>query len=412
MASTARIDPALLSPNDTFVFEFDYDAPPMRPEQREVCIQWLRSIHFLEPGGRNEINWRVIKEKWIQFSQERSKSVHLRRWQEMFWPWIDGLEGLSERWPAAARTLLNQCADGPDAKAFESFGARWHVEPRRRLHTVWSGLFMFLLYNHPWGGTRELFDMGLYAPIDEDCEVSSQDSLILPGDDSKLSWELGDLWMSLISRYPRAHVMADTHSLVIDALKGVRETKADNNALLWWTAILVRSAVSVSDGNGDDWISHGKCPFGNLLAPDLDLLKRVEAIRHYCKVMVLDHAMYTWAPRNVIHGLCKVETQLNSQDTSWMNGIDGIRPDEQQDQINTDSAAWEDVLSHLNQVGGRLLGGKKGTAMYEINRLYRGLRDCVREDTEKTAGEGAQGHVLDKVKEEHKEESNQRKESK
>ncbi|KAF4984327.1 hypothetical protein FDECE_17114 [Fusarium decemcellulare] len=148
---------------------------------------------------------------------------------------------------------------------------------------------------------------------------------------------------------------------------------ARKNPLLWWTAILVRSAIS--GGEEKDFISRGTISM-NMLPPDVDIRGRVEAIRHYSKVFVLDKAFTGWRtgrPGREVWAE-EIAQELLTVDTEWLNNENGRRPDDRLDRRTCLSPAWKRILEHLEQEGATWLGQKEGTTMGEIGRLLSSLR--------------------------------------
>jgi len=142
---------------------------------------------------------------------------------------------------------------------------------------------------------------------------------------------------------------------------------SQNNPVLWWMAILVRSAIST----GDDYISHGSFNL-NILPEDLDIRDRGEAMGHYSKVLILDRAFRQWDGRHA--WVMQIQRDLNLVNNEWLNREDGPRPDGGMDTRTCSSIGWTRMLEHLQQEGETWLGGPGKTAMSEIGRLRRDLR--------------------------------------
>ncbi|TIC89480.1 hypothetical protein CH35J_012866 [Colletotrichum higginsianum] len=144
------------------------DVPAIRAEERPVCETWLRCIGFLGPG-RDGGEWEAIKTNWVGFltaTRSPARGTGLMTAQEdhrarrvlqtAFWDGADGLEGLAERWPAAARRVLTQAAEGPHALPFESLGPKWLLDRRRRFQSMWTGLVCFLAYSKQHGTLEQM----------------------------------------------------------------------------------------------------------------------------------------------------------------------------------------------------------------------------------------------------------------
>ncbi|KAK6703758.1 hypothetical protein QX201_010736 [Fusarium graminearum] len=84
--------------------------------------------------------------------------------QSAFWNDLDGMEGMTERWPQAARAALNSMDgrgdsdDGGNQNAFETLAAVWDLGKRRRYQSIWTSLVGFITHAHSRG---TLEDMGM-----------------------------------------------------------------------------------------------------------------------------------------------------------------------------------------------------------------------------------------------------------
>lgn len=365
-----------------FALVVDLDTPAIKDAQRPACEAWLQEIDFLAPGGQDEAVWKEIKRYWAAFitATRRPGGVHNRRAvQRAVWGWMDEREGLSERWPEEARRRLNCAADGPGAGPFESLAPKWQLERRRRQQTVWTSLVCFLEWAYHEGA---LGRMGLDLPA---ADMTSRRS-----EQAKEKDEHGNLLVELVEALvfagDRAQVEACIGSLLSDTLardtvRKPRRYMAQTNILIWWTAVLVRSAVAKAN-EPDDYISRGGFP-SNILAVDVDIQGRVEALRHSCKVIAVDVAMagLVAAARNSRpqsldrQRVVELGAALDMVDNSWIDGDGPNRRAASGVQADMESGLWETVLGVVEASWRKQLGGLEGTAMCEINRLWRMIYD-------------------------------------
>ncbi|KAH6972563.1 hypothetical protein EDB80DRAFT_743808 [Ilyonectria destructans] len=347
------------------------DVVPIMAEERPLCEEWLRSIGFLAPGEDEEV-WQAILRNWERFLKatktritgsgaarrvvQSADAKQREAIKQTFWDRIDGLEALSERWPAKARLTLNQSAEGPDARPFESLAARWLLGRRRRFQSMWTGLACFLVWC-----------------IKEDDESLEEMGLELDEEDME------DVLDVMVAATPGRGWVMDNDDPG-DALQGLfakaltdRSAKAQSNLLLWWTAILIRSAIS--EEGKEDYISRGKFSM-NILPMDVDIRDRIEAIVHYSKVLILDKAFQGWQRGRVGREvwLEEVQRDLNAVDNEWLNEEDGQRPDSRLERRTCLTPGWKMMLEHLGKEGEAWLGGKEGTVMWEVRRLLGPLR--------------------------------------
>ncbi|CAF3556005.1 unnamed protein product [Fusarium graminearum] len=157
-----------------------------------ACKGWLRDMNFLCPGEKEDDTvWAKIKGNWIaylsatsprpeaalapyggdgaenqreqrrRFSDDRTRRMII---QSAFWNDLDGMEGMTERWPQAARAALNSMDgrgdsdDGGNQNAFETLAAVWDLGKRRRYQSIWTSLVGFITHAHSRG---TLEDMGM-----------------------------------------------------------------------------------------------------------------------------------------------------------------------------------------------------------------------------------------------------------
>ncbi|KAK6221474.1 hypothetical protein QIS74_04767 [Colletotrichum tabaci] len=249
--------------------------------------------------------------------------------QTAFWHGADGLEGLAERWPAAARRVLMQAAEGPHALPFESLDPKWLLDRRRRFQSMWTGLVCFLVYSKQHGTLEQ---MGLLLN-----EARTDDLL------------------DVVQDVTVASVLGDTNRLfnsTLDFLTGSivdKEATTHTNVIPWWTAVLVRSALS-SDDEGDDFISRGAFT-SNILPIDVPIRDRVKSMLHYSRVFTLHRAFHVCGPR----------------------------PDDHHVRRTCTSVTWRAVIAHIRSEADKALGSTVRTPMYEVARLREGRRGM--EDT-------------------------------
>jgi hypothetical protein len=329
-------------------------------------------LNFLAPGKDQDV-WVTIVQNWEQFLKATKTKITgsgaSRRFiygpaakkreaiKQAFWERVDGLEALSERWPVKARRTINQTAEGPDAGPFESLAATWDLDKRRRYQSMWTSMICFLVWtidNDPEG----LIDMGL--ELDEELEEDIVDISLAVAPESNIFGDVED---------PTDAIQGFLTKLITDEF-----ATAQKNPLLWWTSILVRSAISGDETK--DFISRGTISM-NMLPPDVDIKGRIDAIGHYSKVLILDKAFMGWRTgrpdREVLAE--EIAQDLNKVDNEWLNIEDGPRPDDRLDIRTCQSPAWKIMLKHLEQEGNQWLGGEKeNTTMGEIRRLLSLLR--------------------------------------
>ncbi|KAK8913388.1 hypothetical protein VCV18_011394 [Metarhizium anisopliae] len=363
-----------------------HDVPAITQEDRAGCDKWLRDIGFLCPGKDDE-TWEKIKSNWIGFIAAtcriptskvaplapNRKIVHFSssgtvtiesqaernrrfrqdleqrmRIQASFWNHLDGLEGLTERWPHKVFVMMNSQDRSQPGAALETLAAIWDLGKRRRYQAIWTSLVAFLVHSND---EDTLGEMGLKLDdnqIDDILDVKEQITYIdllglEPGPDA-----VSGVWKAV-------------QRLLVKAMEK-KESTSRNNPLVWWMYILVRSALS-----GEmDFISCGKFN-RNPIPMDVDIRGRMEAIVHYSKVLALDAAFHSWdVQQEWVH---EVQCDLNSVDITWIDGEKGGRPAPSMDKRTCSSEAWQSILAHIETCIPGYLGGKKGMPMHRIRKL-------------------------------------------
>ncbi|RTE70639.1 hypothetical protein BHE90_014962 [Fusarium euwallaceae] len=341
------------------------DVLPIREEERPICEDWLRSIGFFAPGEDEEL-WHTIVRNWERFlkatktkitgsgaSRRVTQSAAAKQREavkQAFWDRIDGLEALSERWSVKSRLMLNQSAEGPDARQSKSLAAIWLLEKWRRFQSMWTSFICFLTWS---------------IKVDEE----SLEEMRLNLDDEKKEdlLDLGVMCWFMNDDDPGDIIQGVLIRMITDESVNVRM-----NPLLWWTAILVRSAISDEE---EGFISRGRFSL-NILPLDVDIRDRIGAIGHYSKVLILDKAFQWWQKGRVGRQvwLEEVLRDLNAADNEWLNDENGQRPDDQLDR-RTCLPPWRKMmLEHLGKEGQDCLGQNEGTAMWKVRTLLCLLR--------------------------------------
>lgn len=151
-------------------------------------------------------------------------------------------------------------------------------------------------------------------------------------------------------------------------MDGSSSTK--DNMVLWWMAILVRSALA-REGE-DDYISRGQCT-GNILLIHIGLPQRLEALAHYSKVLVYDQVLWKWKGEERCAG--EIMSELKRSDDKWTNQRYGMCLDDKGDKRKLSANVYLKILGHQGVEDKRGLEGTKGTVIYEVGRLLRVLRE-------------------------------------
>lgn len=354
---------------------------PLDEQTQSSCLVWLDRAGAAMVFG--DERWKLIVDNWCLFLQETRRRPGAARTlhttinpivrpviNAALWDHLDGLDALSERWPEEARLQLRVGMDGGNGSLLPLVATRGQVGRRRRLQSVWLSLVCFLV----WCVDKDDQHDGMEDPVEEFMEDEGG--------------TLGTMGLRLSEELRgRLHTLVDT--LVFPVAPSAEEMKEDiarqvqgfiyaalcepdasvrSNPVLWWVNILVHSAVGLGKSEEADEIS--RCVKANgMLPPDLGLRGRVEAIRHYSTVVVLDELFRGWQLATEPHQPRVVEEVLgwiNGGDNSWLNLEDGARPGRRLGRTGSRRRCWQLLLGHFERGGREQLGGRgRGRSVME-----------------------------------------------
>lgn len=379
---------------------------PLSEIQRAACERWLQEMNFLRPGEEeyDEV-WAKIKRNWIgylsatsptpeaalapnrkvvqfcngdededgeenareqrrRFADDRRRRMII---QSAFWNDLDGIEAMTERWPRAARAALNSMDGGDggdggdgDQGAFESLAAVYDLGKRRRYQSIWTSLVGFIAHAHSEGTLGEmgmqLTESQIHDILDVEQEIWQVDMRAIARRREKGGFE--DVWVPI-------------QQLLMKALRKPKSTPR-NNPLVWWIAVLVRSALEGQDGPGD-FISRGRF-HKNPMPMDVDLGERLQAIVHYSKVLVLNNSFLTWSAKS--DWVMEVQSRLNMVSIDWINDEGGSRPAGPPGDGGPvySTAAWRSVVANITEDASVYLGGRQRTAIHRLRMLANAMQ--------------------------------------
>jgi len=350
---------------------FDPVRPIIQPGvDAQIYRNWLREHEFLP--HRDAKMWATIKEIWLsyisatsyfpnpqlapnegfasgkgaavvlgkgvkaeslvdmerRFSQQLFRKMKISREMQLHY---EHLDEFSEAWPLEARRIVNRCTNGPDAGPVLGMNEPGQHARLMRCSSVLSCMISFLLYCKE---AELLEDMGLN--LDHEQAEDIMDILtghVFPG-----------------------QAFLNTRELVMMTLDADIDANCQNNILLWWIGVLIKSAVETSemeiqtgtashDVDGLDFISRGR--FANNHMPmDFDLNDKLDAIIHFAKIAILNEPPRTLSQSGKDTDLDVVIEDIDKLDISWIR--DGrLRPVGQTGKHRLNSPGWEKVFRQL-----------------------------------------------------------------
>lgn len=372
-----------------------YDVPPAQSVNQSGCEQWLRDVGFPE----DDETWNKIKTKWISYLSATSVIPDItlaprcktavfsspdgsslegpeeagnrfttdRIWrktvQHAFWgaSGFEGHESFTEMFPAKVRTALNAADDGRRGQEFQSLAAIWDLSKRRRYQAVWTSMVGFLVYCFDDGA---LDDLGLRLIEDQKNDILDLIQKVKVADVGAVS-----------RKTPGASdsVWATIETLLLKAIMGPEST-ARNNPLVWWMAILVKSAISE---DGPDYISRGTFNM-NPMPMDLDLRERAAAMIHYGKVLTLHMTFVSpfFIQTRDRAPLAELQKDLRSVDMAWLDKEGGQRPAAGEDKRDCSSKAWLALLEDLDKGVRAVFGEERKASLSRILALEKHCREA------------------------------------
>ncbi|EEU34825.1 uncharacterized protein NECHADRAFT_88405 [Fusarium vanettenii 77-13-4] len=295
---------------------------------RAACEGWLQEMNFLRLGeAEDDEVWERIKRNWIGYLSATSPTPDAAL--------------------APNRKVVQFRSGGEDEDEDED--AR---EQRR-------SLVGFIAYSQDEGTLEEMGMRLTESQIDDILDIEQE------------VWQVD---LKVIARRREKGgfegVWGRIQLLLMKALRKAKSTPR-NNPLMWWIAVLARSAISENDGDRD-FISRGRF-HKNPMPMDVDLGERLRAIVHYSKVLVLDDAFSTWPEES--GWMMEVQSRLNMVSIEWINDEGGSRPDGPPGDggpvYSTD--AWQSVVAHIAEHTKKYLGGKQRTAIYRLRMLANAM---------------------------------------
>ncbi|KAK1989638.1 hypothetical protein LX36DRAFT_717419 [Colletotrichum falcatum] len=107
---------------------------------------------------------------------------------------------------------------------------------------------------------------------------------------------------------------------------------------------------------------------------------------HYSRVFILHQALHSWTEQPQLQW--EIQAELNAVDNSWLDNDSGPRPSDERDRRTCGSAAWRQILEHLQSEATAALGGQAGRPMYEVARLLGRLQEAQKQAGCMAAGVG------------------------
>ncbi|CAD6590557.1 MAG: hypothetical protein ASARMPRED_004855 [Alectoria sarmentosa] len=262
-----------------------------------------------------------------------------------------------ERWPQAARVLLNK-GNRDFNEPFNTWVRPRDLDSRRRAIAVWSSMLAFIVFSWDFA-SRQLHEMGLF--LGEEMKDLVDDTHFLCGLGGNKNFG------SIREAAYKLFLLAVTDS----------EPSSRTNSILWWMAVLIRTQVL------DD---QPELPLGRPdkdFDPALTFNGKLEAFNHYARVLVLDSFIHQWKPtdyksegpfRNDSSAILeKVRADLHSDEIVWVDE-DAERPPISVSTENRLMAtpAWQECLAELRSLVDAWLNTDSRGPMREVLSLFNG----------------------------------------
>jgi hypothetical protein len=240
----------------------------------------------------------------------------------------------TERWPKTIRVMLNSDGvDGQAPQAFESWVGPPGLEKRKQSTRVWTDLIQFFVLeyhinNVTWSNNSTTMHF-------------HSDSGYLTEMGLTLSDDFCDDIMDVVQggMFGADFLKLEVRQLCLNIIMHKNATPR-NNPILFWVALLLQT---------EEFGNQPRLEFASL-KDNLTMREKLEALVHYARVIIMDHAFQTWLLSDSVSESWKklVQAELNSKDWSWSD--EGTaRPVEQDgDPEDFSQPHWQAFKAHFD----------------------------------------------------------------
>ena len=279
--------------------------------ERQIWKRWARSTGLTDDSGRFIFTKVVERRSRFRHGLEKNDMSLINFIEKTLIDSVHMRNAMVERWPETIRVMLNRTGgndQGTQAGPFESWFGPPGLQKRMQSTRVWTDLIQFFVLeyhinNMTWTSPTSL------TMEDESGFLPSMGFVISEGD------ELPDDIMDIVEDGSFGVLGLDNmkHSIHHLCLSIVMQENATpkNNPLLFWVGLCLQT---------EEFGIQERLEFGGL-KDELTMREKLEALIHYARVFILDHAYMSWHHSDSVADEWKtaIETTFNSKSWSWID---------------------------------------------------------------------------------------------
>ena len=266
-------------------------------EERKTWKKWAKDVGLMD--RHDNFRFTCTNERRRVFRSELDKKTldSLKIMERCMINLVHFINAVTERWPDTIRVLLNnENVSGGECGPFESWYGDDGLERRKQSTRVWTDLIQFLAleyhYNNvTWSGDT-ISLRGTHGYLSDSGFLISED--------------FGDDILDIIQGpwYGIEHIKDAINSFCLNIIMH-QDATWNTNPLLFWVALLLQT---------EEFGDQPRLEFGDL-RDELTMREKLEALVHYARVFIIDHAFTTWQLSDSVPQEWKkaVQTEVNSE---------------------------------------------------------------------------------------------------
>jgi hypothetical protein len=307
--------------------------PKGSPEERQVWKDWA------DHNGASAT--RIISERRRVFrSGIDAKDIGLlNRIEQALINLFHFANSTTERWPSTIRGMLTKLGEeDTEHHPFESWVGPLGLEKRKQSTRVWTDLVQFLVLeyhinNVSWSADGSsltiMGDSGYLAPMRLTLSDGRADDI--------MDIVQADIMFAMTGKLE--YMRGPVHEFLLHIIMQENPT-SHNNPLLFWIALLLQT---------EEFGNQPRLEFAGL-KDGLTMRKKLEAVVHYARVLILDYAYKSWGRSGPVpkQWTLAVEKTLNSADMDWSDNGAPRPADQEGDPADFRDPHWVNFVAYFD----------------------------------------------------------------
>jgi hypothetical protein len=241
---------------------------------------------------------------------------------------------VTERWPETIRVMLNDASiSGEETRPFESWVGPPGLEKRKQGTRVWTELVQFFVLEYH---------------VNNITWSNDSTSLTLRGEQGYLpemgisvSEDLGDDIMDIcqLTLFGIEGLKDAVLNFCLSVIMQANPTP-QNNPLLFWVHRLLQT---------EEFGDQPRLEFGSL-KDELTTREKLEALVHYARVLIMDHACMSWVRSDCVSQELKTPVQdaLNPGNMAWSDRGEPRPVEKKGDPADFSQPHWQSIKAHFD----------------------------------------------------------------